>query len=108
MYDIFPQEEVGLRPPKTHLIGHSLGAHTAGYAGSAVKGWNIKLGRITGKSGSNIKSISVQISEKNVDCLPMGFIALCTLNGLDICAFVCVGSQKNNHSYVRADKKDLF
>lgn len=46
----FPQEEVGLRPPKTHLIGHSLGAHTAGYAGSAVKGWNIKLGRITGKS----------------------------------------------------------
>ncbi|XP_059472684.1 pancreatic triacylglycerol lipase-like [Neocloeon triangulifer] len=41
-------EEVGLRPPKTHIIGHSLGAHTAGYAGSAVKGWHVKLGRITG------------------------------------------------------------
>ncbi|BET00389.1 Triacylglycerol lipase [Nesidiocoris tenuis] len=34
----------GLKPEQVHLIGHSLGAHTAGYAGERVPG----LGRITG------------------------------------------------------------
>ncbi|CAB3377371.1 Hypothetical predicted protein [Cloeon dipterum] len=43
------KEELGLRPLRTHIIGHSLGAHTAGYAGTAIRqGWHVKLGRISG------------------------------------------------------------
>lgn len=40
----FFQEHVGVDPLNVHLIGHSLGAHTVGYAGERIKG----LGRITG------------------------------------------------------------
>lgn len=36
--------EHGLKPEDVHIIGHSLGAHTAGYAGERIPG----LGRITG------------------------------------------------------------
>ncbi|XP_071443298.1 pancreatic lipase-related protein 2-like [Hetaerina americana] len=38
------QKNFGLEPGNVHMIGHSLGAHTAGYAGERIKG----LGRITG------------------------------------------------------------
>ncbi|KAG8228722.1 hypothetical protein J437_LFUL009404 [Ladona fulva] len=38
------QKNFGLEPRNVHMIGHSLGAHTAGYAGERIKG----LGRITG------------------------------------------------------------
>jgi Lipase. len=38
------QDNYGLNPADVHMIGHSLGAHTAGYAGQAIEG----LGRITG------------------------------------------------------------
>ncbi|KAK7603674.1 hypothetical protein V9T40_003673 [Parthenolecanium corni] len=34
----------GLNPKDVHIVGHSLGAHTAGYAGERIN----KLGRITG------------------------------------------------------------
>lgn len=37
-------QKKGLKPEDVHVIGHSLGSHTAGYAGSATK----NLGRITG------------------------------------------------------------
>ncbi|PSN39632.1 hypothetical protein C0J52_13799 [Blattella germanica] len=39
-----PQRNFGLDPAAVHMIGHSLGAHTAGYAGERIAG----LGRITG------------------------------------------------------------
>ncbi|GLH06117.1 Phospholipase A1 1 [Gryllus bimaculatus] len=38
------QKQYGLDPAQVHMIGHSLGAHTAGYAGERIDG----LGRITG------------------------------------------------------------
>ncbi|KAL0276804.1 UNVERIFIED_CONTAM: hypothetical protein PYX00_004295 [Menopon gallinae] len=38
------KDNYGLDPGTVHMIGHSLGAHTAGYAGERIKG----LGRITG------------------------------------------------------------
>ncbi|XP_069948987.1 pancreatic triacylglycerol lipase isoform X2 [Cherax quadricarinatus] len=38
------KDNVGLDPTDVHIIGHSLGSHTAGYAGERVS----KLGRITG------------------------------------------------------------
>ena len=43
-FSIFFQDNHGLDPKNVHIIGHSLGAHTAGYAGERIQ----KLGRITG------------------------------------------------------------
>lgn len=42
---ISPQKKFGYSPSQVHLIGHSVGAHLAGEAGSRIPG----LGRITGK-----------------------------------------------------------
>jgi len=42
---------LGAEPSTVHVIGHSLGAHTAGYAGSRLRtNHNITLGRISGRS----------------------------------------------------------
>lgn len=41
---------VGLNPELCHIIGHSLGAHLAGYAGYHLReDFGLKLGRITGR-----------------------------------------------------------
>ena len=39
------QDQFQVRPSDIHLIGHSLGAQTSGYAGERIPG----LGRITGE-----------------------------------------------------------
>lgn len=43
------QDEIGVKPEFCHMIGHSLGAHLAGYVGSNLKiNFGLTLGRITG------------------------------------------------------------
>ena len=46
MFQLFGNEKkkLGVKASDVHLIGHSLGAHTAGYAGEKIP----NLGRITG------------------------------------------------------------
>ena len=38
----------GVDASQMHIIGFSLGAHIAGYAGRAVQKVHVKIGRITG------------------------------------------------------------
>lgn len=38
----------GTNPSAIHIVGFSLGAHIAGYAGRALQTREIKIGRITG------------------------------------------------------------
>ena len=61
---------VGLNPELCHIIGHSLGAHLAGYAGYHLReDFGLKLGRITGKPHSACwvgNSFDVQASEIDV------------------------------------------
>ena len=45
---LFLQQQVGIRPERCHMVGHSLGAHLAGYTGSYLNERGLKLGRITG------------------------------------------------------------
>lgn len=39
----------GANPDRMHIVGFSLGAHVAGYAGRGVQNKGVKIGRITGK-----------------------------------------------------------
>jgi len=46
----FLQSRLGTSAAKVHVIGHSLGAHIAGYAGNTIQDQsNDQLARITGK-----------------------------------------------------------
>lgn len=44
--------ENGVNMDLVHLIGFSLGAEVAGFAGKTLKEWNMELPRITGKWSS--------------------------------------------------------
>ena len=45
---LFLRDNFQVGPEHVHVIGHSLGAHAAGYAGAAIKEAGGVLGRITG------------------------------------------------------------
>jgi pancreatic triacylglycerol lipase len=47
------KEKLGVKASDVHLIGHSLGAHAAGYAGEKIP----NLGQITGSYKNNLKFI---------------------------------------------------
>ncbi|KAG8189510.1 hypothetical protein JTE90_008472 [Oedothorax gibbosus] len=51
------QKYKGVNPMDCHIVGHSLGAHIAGYAGERL---NKTLGRITGKTREALLEISVE------------------------------------------------
>ena len=53
------QRTAGLQLEDVHLIGHSLGAHISGYAGTLL---GDKIGRITGK----FSSVSITIQQEGV------------------------------------------
>lgn len=48
---LFLQKATGLTPDLVHIIGHSLGAHVAGYTGKKLNG---TVARITGMFGSSV------------------------------------------------------
>uniref|UniRef100_A0A8D8MA48 Pancreatic lipase-related protein 2 n=1 Tax=Cacopsylla melanoneura TaxID=428564 RepID=A0A8D8MA48_9HEMI len=45
---ILDMVSIGADPQKIHIVGFSLGAHVAGYAGRGVQNKGVKIGRITG------------------------------------------------------------
>ncbi|GIY38430.1 inactive pancreatic lipase-related protein 1 [Caerostris darwini] len=60
-------KEAGISPESVHLIGHSLGAHTAGYAGERIP----NLGRITGldPAGPYFQSVGPEVRLDPTDAL---------------------------------------
>lgn len=45
-------------PDRIHLIGFSLGAHVAGYAGKALKRNHVEIGRITGETLGRLRLLT--------------------------------------------------
>ncbi|CAL1268600.1 unnamed protein product, partial [Larinioides sclopetarius] len=63
----FLKEKLGVDLKKVHVIGHSLGAHTAGYAGELVRG----IGRITGldPAGPYFRNVPRNVQLDSTDAL---------------------------------------
>jgi len=47
---IIDMVELNADPDRIHVIGFSLGAHVAGFAGKALKQNHVEIGRITGET----------------------------------------------------------
>ena len=57
-------DATGVSTKSVHIIGHSLGAHIAGYTGKRLARKNVTLGRITGMDSDIVLSVIYS----NVDC----------------------------------------
>ncbi|GFY71072.1 pancreatic triacylglycerol lipase [Trichonephila inaurata madagascariensis] len=75
----FLRKETGISPKSVHLIGHSLGAHTAGYAGERVP----NIGRITGldPAGPCFQNSPAEVRLDPTDAL---FVDIIHTDGADI------------------------
>ncbi|XP_055942310.1 inactive pancreatic lipase-related protein 1-like isoform X2 [Argiope bruennichi] len=90
--------ETGVSPESFHLIGHSLGAHTAGYAGERVP----NLGRITGLDPAGPYFYKLK-PEARLDPTDALFVDVIHTDGADIILMVTAFFMFNGCDHERAN-----